>query len=79
MTDNEENLFPVFHKYNKLVRRNLVKPLLCQCGEPAITALGDDDELVLNCFSCGAITTPGIDTIDNVKAVVSEHFIDGEE
>jgi hypothetical protein len=76
---SDENLFPLFHAYNKLVRRGLTKPLTCDCGETQVTTLekvGDDDLLLLECYSCGTTTRPGLTTINNVRAVVTEHFLD---
>jgi ribosomal protein L44E len=74
---SEEELFKLFHKYNKLVRRQLIQPLKCSsCGFPYITALGGNDELVLECTVCETQTTPGLATIGNVRAVVKEHFLE---
>ena len=68
-------LFEIFHKYSRLVRRNLVRPLACKhCKGPVFTALGENDELVLYCAMCDSSVTPGLDTISNVTAVVKEHF-----
>lgn len=68
-------MFDMFHKYNRLVRRNLVKPLTCpSCGTAYVTGLGPEDELVLLCVVCDTKTSPGEDTIGRVRAVVSEHF-----
>lgn len=67
----------MFHRYNKLVRRQMVKPLECEvCGLELITGLGDDDELVLKCFMCDTNIVPGVGTLDRVNAVVKEHFLD---
>jgi hypothetical protein len=73
----KDPLFTMFHRYNKLVRRQMVKPLECgACGSILSTGLGEDDELVLNCFACDSTRVPGLATIDRVNAVVKEHFID---
>lgn len=78
----EENLFPLFHAYNKLVRRGLVKALACDmCEQPLVTTLEkgtmiDGDTLILECYACGIKTTPGLDTIADVRAVVTEHFLE---
>lgn len=80
MTD--ENLFPLFHAYNKLVRRGLVKALTCDsCGQSLVTTLEkgtmiDGDTLILECYGCGTMVTPGLETIANVRAVVTEHFLE---
>ena len=71
------DLFRSFHRYNKLVRRQLVKSLDCKtCGTPYITAADSHDDLILRCLVCAADVSPGLDTISRVRAVVSEHFID---
>ena len=77
MEEPNEELFRMFHRYNKLVRRSLVKPLICKsCDAPLVTGIGEGAELVLSCFSCGSKTKPGVATISRVNAVVKEHFID---
>jgi hypothetical protein len=69
-------MFDMFHKYNRLVRRGLVKPLACtRCGNPVVTSLTNEDALVLVCFTCDSEVKPGKDTIANVGAVVGEHFV----
>ncbi len=76
MTEPSDELFKLFHRYNKLVRRDLVKPLTCKtCGVPYITGLNSKDELILRCLGCPADVTPGIGTISTVRAVVTEHFL----
>lgn len=71
-----EDLWNLFHRYNRLVRRQLVQPLKCDCGEVFVTTLGRDDKLILACFGCATETTPGVQIIDRVRAVVKEHFVD---
>lgn len=73
----QDPIFKSFHRYNKLVKRNMVKPLECDiCHQELTTAFGEDDELVLKCFSCDTDIVPGLETISRVDAVVKEHFID---
>ena len=79
--EDDENLFPLFHAYNKLVRRGLVKPLTCDCGDPLVTSIDkrtmiDEEVLLLECYGCGTIVRPGLDTIGDVRAVVTEHFME---
>lgn len=70
-------VFRLFHRYNKLVRRDLVQPLTCGvCDTPLITGVGKEDELVLKCYSCGSSLVPGLATLGRVEAVVKEHFVD---
>lgn len=71
----QDEVFNLFHRYNKLVRRGMTKPLQCKhCGEGLYTSLGEDDVLVLICYGCDSETLPGIGQIDGVRAVVKEHF-----
>lgn len=77
MTEPGDPLFRLFHRYNKLVRRGLVQPLVCSTCEFAyITGADKEDELVLKCFVCDKVVKPGITTIGNVRAVVTEHFME---
>jgi ribosomal protein L37AE/L43A len=67
--------FDYFHKYRRLARRGLVKPLTCpKCGTEYITRLGPQDLLLLNCTTCDVDVKPGAHTMNNVRAVVGEHF-----
>lgn len=69
------DLFQYFHKYKRLVRRKLVRPLECEkCGTEYVANLTSTDTLVLKCYTCNVTRKPGTETINNVKAVVSEHF-----
>lgn len=71
----QDPIFQLFHRYNKLVRRGLVKPLTCpSCDGQYSYGYGEDDILVLNCYRCGSSKSPGVDTLGNVRAVVMEHF-----
>ena len=73
--DSSNPLFTLFHRYNKLVRRGLVKSLNCKtCDTPLVTSVDAEGELILKCFSCASKTRPGVATIGNVRAVVKEHF-----
>lgn len=80
--NDEENLFPLFHAYGKLVRRGLVKQLTCTCGDPLVTSIDknrpmiEEDVLILECYGCGTLVRPGLETIQNVRAVVTEHFLE---
>lgn len=75
--EQSDPIFHMFHRYNKLVRRNLVQPLSCKtCETDLITGLGKDDTLVLKCMFCQSTTTPGGETLSRVRAVVSEHFME---
>lgn len=77
MMEPSDEIFRLFHRYNKLVRRGLAKPLTCTvCDTRLITALDDEDELVLKCFTCASSTRPGLARLGNVRAVVTEHFVE---
>lgn len=77
MTEPSDAMFKLFHRYNKLVRRGLVQPLMCKiCATPYVTGLNGEDELVLKCLVCPQEVVPGIDTIGQVYSVVTEHFVD---
>lgn len=66
--------FQVFHRYNRLVRRGLAKPLTHACGQVYVTGFGVDDEPVLKCLYCDSVTVPGQRLYDDIRAVVKEHF-----
>lgn len=69
-----------FHKYNRLVKRGLARPLTCpQCGEVYTLRVTEDNEPVLQCLMCNSKTFPGKNTWDNVKAIVQEHMPTGED
>lgn len=67
--------FRTFHLYNRLVRRGLVKPLICPvCEMDYVVRTDADDEPVLQCFGCQSTTKPGLKLYSQVEAVVKEHF-----
>jgi len=67
--------FQVFHKYNRLVRRGMVKPLACQhCGTEYVLTIGDEDKPALRCFGCSVVVYPGLRMYEDIVAVVKEHF-----
>lgn len=67
--------FQTFHKYNRLVRRGVAKPLACQhCDTELTLMMGEDDKPALRCFGCGVIVYPGLNMYRDVRAVVKEHF-----
>lgn len=72
----QDELFRLFHQHSKLVRRKIANPLTHQnCGGFLVTSLGDKDELILVCYQCDTELTPGLNLINNVRAVVQEHFL----
>lgn len=66
--------FQTLHKYNRLVRRGVTKPLLHSCGNEFALTLGDEDKPALKCFMCGTTTYPGLNWYSDILAVVKEHF-----
>jgi hypothetical protein len=64
-----------FHRYNRLVRRGVVKPLAHgACGNEYVLRATDDAEPVLQCVWCNTLTQPGLAEYNRIKAVVKEHF-----
>lgn len=65
-----------FHRYRRLVRRGLAKPLECpDCKEEYTLRTTEDGEPVLQCFYCGALVQPGLRLYNEVEAIVKEHFV----
>ena len=72
MTDWE-----LLHAYRRLADAGTVKPLTCpDDGTVLITRLGKDDNPLLWCMTENAFTTPGLETMRQVRAVVMEHTDD---
>lgn len=68
--------YQTFHKYNRLVRRGLTKPLCCpHCDNEFTLRLGKEDKPELQCFNCNTLTLPGKNLYDRVRSVVREHFV----
>lgn len=64
-----------FHKYNRLVRRGLTKPLACpHCEHEYVLRATVNAEPVLYCAWCDSLVQPGINMYNNVRAVVKEFF-----
>lgn len=67
----------VFHRYNKLAREGKTKPLACaECNTVYITRIEVDDRLYLWCINCDSKVFPGLVLYQQLKAVVSEWFIE---
>jgi hypothetical protein len=71
----EDNLFPIFHSYWNLVRQGKAKPILCPTCNYEVVVSHFNSELRLACYPCNTSTTPGLNLIENVKAVVKEHIL----
>lgn len=64
-----------FHKYNRLVRRGVTKPLACpQCGHEYTLRATESAEPVLQCSWCNSLVQPGLNMYNNVVAVVKEFY-----
>lgn len=64
-----------FHRYNRLVRRDIVKPLMHDiCDNEYVLRATEDAEPVLQCTWCNTLTQPGLAEYNRIKAVVKEHF-----
>jgi len=68
--------FELFHRYSKLVRRSVVRPLICQKCEGFLVTIQHPktQNLALKCYACNSVIEPGSAMIDDVEAVVKEHF-----
>lgn len=66
----------LFHRYRHLVEEGKAKALECpNCPGILITRLGDDDEPALWCNSCLCTLKPGLNVIQQIRAVVTEHYV----
>jgi hypothetical protein len=66
----------LFHRYRHLVDDDKALPLLCpNDGTRLVTQIGPGDEPVLQCFGCLTVIHPGLDMIQQIRAVVTEHYI----
>ena len=63
-----------FHHYNKLVRRDLVVPLTCECGTVYARRADEEGEPYFDCYGCNSQTRPSQKFYDEIRAVVSAVF-----
>lgn len=64
-----------FHKYNRLVKRDLVEPLACEvCGFDLITRATHAGEPLLQCPVCNVIIQPGLKIYDRVRLINQEFY-----
>lgn len=69
--------YQVFHKYMYLVKDGHAKELTCRHdGYPLTLVLGPDDGPALRCFMCQTLTLPGLDMYAQIRAVVTEWFME---
>jgi len=64
-----------FHKYNNLVTEGKTKPLSCPDCQVRLVTRVSDDQLYLYCCGCDTKIWPGLDVLDQIRAVVKEHAI----
>src|SRR5690349_15439867 len=65
-----------FHRYNRLARRGLAKPLACpHCGHEYTLRATVDAEPVLQCNWCNSLVQPGLGLYTDILAVVKEHYV----
>lgn len=65
-----------FHRYRRLSKRGIVKPLSCpDCHEEYTLRASEAGDPVLQCFFCGTLVQPGLRLYNEVEAVVKEHFV----
>lgn len=66
----------LFHAYRHLVEENQAKPILCpNCEYELITRIGHDDEPILWCYGCASSIRPGLEMLQQVRAVVTEYYV----
>lgn len=64
-----------FHKYNRLVKRDLVDPLACQvCDFPLVSRATEDGEPLLQCVICNVITQPGLKIYERIRLINQEFY-----
>jgi uncharacterized Zn finger protein len=67
--------FQTFHKYNRLVRRNVARPIICDvCSDALVVMAGKDDEPVLRCFVCGSVGYPSLELYRQVSNIVEDYY-----
>jgi len=70
----DERDFRLYHRYRRLVRRGIVKPLTHDCGGEYYTSLDHDDRLVLKCPIDDATVYPGLQLEEKVRTAVERYF-----
>ena len=64
----------IIHAYRHLMQRGLAKAWACEHdGTVLVSRLGEDDEPVLWCMTCGESTVPTAMAYDLMRAQVREH------
>lgn len=64
-----------FHKYNRLVKRGVVAPLVCAHCQREYTLRADEEgNTMLQCFFCDSLVYPGLNLYSQVAGVVAEFY-----
>lgn len=71
------NKWLLIHRYRQLVRDGQARPFTCpNCGQELTTVPDKDDEPVLWCTYDDEGYTPGVQFWGDVRAVVSEFYLE---
>ena len=77
------NWFRYIHSYNRVVRAGMTKPLTCPDDDYRYqTVIKWEPDGTVNdiprlfCPYCNALVTPGLDMLEQIRAVVKEHTYD---
>lgn len=66
----------LFHRYRRLCEEGKAKGIECpDCESALVTKLGKDDEPALWCYACDSTIQPGLNVIQQLRAVVNEHYL----
>lgn len=72
------NKFVLVHSYNKLVDDDKAKPLVCPDDQQELVSMidadGNTDDPVMWCPLCDTKYRFGLDTWNQIEAVVKEHY-----
>jgi hypothetical protein len=67
----------LIHRYNRLVNDGLARPFTCpDHGVELVFMLGDNDKIIMWCIDEDHNFTPGTAFFADVKAVVSEYYLE---
>lgn len=66
----------VFHNYRRLAQEGKAKFLRCpDCDGILVTQPDKKADPILWCIHCDTKILPGLDMYEQIKAVVSEHYV----
>ena len=65
--------FNLFHRYQAQAAKGLVPKLTCSTdGFEYVVRVGQDDEPLLHCYSCGSTLKPGIKMYESLQEVLGD-------